>query len=168
MSHGKISSDPIRAHQRKSVASRRVGAGATCACGESRPEALITGSSPITCAECRRKTEGKSTTDLHHPAGKSNNSVTIPISVNDHRAILSTDQYDWPKRTLENPESSPLIAAAACVRGFISTISYLVVHLLEWIAGALEQIDRMLTERLGPRWWTNIDFNRNTQKGEAK
>ena len=48
----------IGAYQRKATAARRVGAGAQCACGESRPEALITGSDPTICAECQRKKRG--------------------------------------------------------------------------------------------------------------
>jgi hypothetical protein len=118
----------------------------------------------MTCEACKRSANGKSTFDWHHVAGKANHTLTIPIPVNDHRAILSVDQCDWPKRTLENPDRSPLIAAAACVRGFISTLSYLVVHLLEWIAGALERIDRLLTERFGPHWWTKIELNCITSK----
>ena len=46
--------DPIAAHQRKTVAVRRVGLEAQCACGESRPEALLSGSNPALCAACDR------------------------------------------------------------------------------------------------------------------
>ena len=47
--------------------------------------------------------------DKHHISGKANSDVTILVPVNDHRAQISVDQYDWPKRTLENPEGSPLL-----------------------------------------------------------
>jgi hypothetical protein len=168
MSQFNTPSDPIKAHQREAAAARRNGVRASCKCGEDRPEALITGSRPITCAACRRTENGKSTFDWHHVAGKAHHCLTIPVPVNDHRAILSVDQYDWPKRTLENPDRSPLIAAAACIRGFISTVIYLVDRLLKWIAEALERIDQMLTERLGPRWWINTEFNSNAETKKKK
>jgi hypothetical protein len=164
MSQFTTPSDPIKAHQRKSAAARRVGVGARCKCGEDRPEALITGSRPMTCAACKRTANGKSTLDRHHVAGKANHSLTIPIPVNDHRAILTADQYDWPKKTLENPDRSPLLAAASCIRGFISTVRYFLDKLLGWIPAVLELADQFLTHHLGPHWWTKIEFTRNTPK----
>ena len=145
--------DPIAAHQRKSVAARRVGENAQCACGELRPEALVRGSDPVICAACDRKKRDKSTSDRHHVAGRSNSPATIPIPVNDHRARLSTDQHDWPRQTLENPNGSPLLAAAACVRGFADTLFYLIEKFLLWIPGLLEALDAFLFEKLGPKWW---------------
>lgn len=105
------------------------------------------------CMECVRRKRGKSTQDNHHPAGKANNPTTTPILANDHRAELNVAQYDWPKRTLENPEGSPLLAAAACIRGFVDTIFYLIDKLLLWIPEMLEVLDRFLAEKLGPKWW---------------
>src|ERR1700741_5081556 len=93
--------DPIASHKRKVIATLRVGTGARCDCGESRPEALIAGRDPIICAECDRATWGKSKSDEHHPAGDANDPTTIPVRVNDHRAELSVAQGDWPRATLE-------------------------------------------------------------------
>lgn len=154
MSH----SDPIKAAKRRSTASRRVGIGAHCACGEDRPLALILGTKPIICAECKRRAEGHSIFDRHHPAGKSNNSATIPIPVNDHRAELSEMQYEWPEATLRNPDGSPLRSAAACVRGIIDTIRYLLDRLLAWIPRFLEALDDFLVEKLGSQWWANSEL----------
>lgn len=56
--------DPIGAAARRSKAVRRVGIGARCACGENRPLALIAGSTPMICAECRRIKEGRSIYDI--------------------------------------------------------------------------------------------------------
>jgi hypothetical protein len=100
--------------------------------------------------------------DNHHVAGKANSPVTIPVPVNDHRARLSVDQYDWPKRTLENPDRSPLIAAAGCVRGFTDTVIYLVESVLGWIAAALEALDECLTELYGSKWWLHTGFRKFT------
>lgn len=155
---------PIREHQRKAVAARRVGTGARCACGESRPEALISGSKPTICAECQRKQQEKSTTDAHHVAGKSNCNVKLAVPVNDHRAVLSPAQNDWPPKTLENPDGSPLLAGAGHIRGFVDTALYLVEKLLLWTADMLEALDAFLTEKLGKKWWHNTEFEKFSPK----
>ncbi len=144
---------PVGRYQRRARAARRVGLNSQCACGEKRPEALIAGSNPIRCAACDRERRGQTTVDVHHVAGKSNSSVTIPVLVNDHRACLSAAQDDWPKRTRENPDGSPLLAAAACTRGFASTIVYLVEKLLLPKAEMQEHLDAYLEKELGPKWW---------------
>ena len=146
--------DPAAAHGRKVRAARRVGTGARCSlCREARPQALTSRSSPLICAECQREQQGKNTSDKHHVAGKANSPITIPVPVNDHCAELSPAQQDWPKGTLENREGSPLLAAAARIRGFADTITYLMNKLLLPSAEMLEDLDRFLKERLSPLWW---------------
>jgi hypothetical protein len=145
--------DPEAACVRKATATRRAGLNAQCPCGEKRPEALIAKGERKICHECKRKEEGKTTVDSHHVFAKANSPVTIPTPANDHRAELSVAQYDWPKRTLENPERSPLLAAAGAVRGFIDYIRYLIEKGLVWVAQMLEAADAFLVERLGPQWW---------------
>lgn len=152
--------DPIGAYQRKVTAARRVGVDAQCACGEKRPEALIPRSNPTICAECRRKKHGHKTLDHHHVAGEANSPVTIPLPVNDHRARLSVDQYDWPKKTLENPDGSPLLARAARIRGYADTVLYLNEKLLLPDADMDELLDAFLTEKFGPQWWHNTELER--------
>ena len=154
--------DPIGKELRRSRAQRRVGTNSRCACGESRPEALIEGSKPITCASCRRKEKGLPIVDQHHVAGKANHDLTIPVPVNDHRAILTPDMYDWPRETRENPSGSPLLAAAACIRGFCDTLIYLVEVLLYWIAEFLEDLHSFLVDRLGETYWITQDFKRRS------
>jgi len=158
------SSDPSGAHRRKVVAARRVGVGARCACGEDRPEALIAGSTPTICAACQRAAKGRTTIDQHHFAGKANNPATIPVSVNDHRAILSVAQAEWPRSTLSNAEESPLLAGAACLRGCIDTIVYLIEKGLLWIADMLEKLELVLVKKLGPRWWANTEIEQFAPK----
>lgn len=153
--------DPITAYQRKAKAARRIGESKHCKCGESRPEALIAGSKPIICAACDRKKRGKATLDRHHVAGKVNSRITIVVPVNDHRAILSTSQHGWPQRTLENPDNSPLLAAAACIRGFVDTIYYLIEKFLLWIPELLEALDAFLAEKLGPKWWVGTPLEKH-------
>lgn len=155
--------DPIKAYERRATAARRFGAGARCACGEARPEALIAGSNPVTCAACDRKEHGKTPIDNHHVAGRANSPITVPVPVNDHRATLSNAQYDWPRNTLENPEGSPFIAAAARIRGFANTVNYLIGQLL-WVAEMLETADLLLGKRLGRRWWRKTPLKQYVPK----
>ncbi len=158
---------PISTYPRKSSAARRVGNNAQCTyCDETRPEALIANSNPLICAECQRKRQGKAITDHHHVAMRANSPTTIPVPINDHRAILSVAQYEWPRKTRENPDGSPLIAAAGCIRGVMDYIFYLIEKFLYWSAGMLEELDAYLIERLGPQWWLETPLNRFAPKGE--
>ena len=98
--------------------------------------------------------------DYHHISGKANSPLTIPVPVNDHRAKLSVDQYDWPNQTLENPSRSPLLARAACNRGFADTSVYLIEELLIPGAEMLEILDEYLVNKLGPEWWIGTELAR--------
>lgn len=159
-------SSPIRAHARKSVAARRVGEGSSCSqCGEARPAALIVGRKPMICAECDRKQHERSTTDLHHFAGRANSPVTIPVPANDHRAVLSEAQNDWPRETLCNPDGSPLLAAAASLRGFIDTVLHLIEKGLRWVAEMLEALDGWLRMKYGSQWWRGTPLEKFALKG---
>jgi hypothetical protein len=78
--------------------------------------------------------------------------------VNDHWAVLNSAQYDWPQRTRENPDGSPLIAASGHIRGFADVVLDLIKRGLRWIADMLERLDEYLAERLGPKWWLAINL----------
>jgi hypothetical protein len=144
--------DPVAAFQREATAARR-NAGRRCACGESRPEALIPESEPTICAKCYREKKGHNVNDNHHPAGKANSPETIPTPVNDHRAELSVAQQDWPKETLLNRDGCPVLKGAACVRGVIDYFHYLIDKCLVWLPEMLEQLSAFLKEKLGSKWW---------------
>lgn len=159
--------DPIRRYKRRSVAARSFKENDTCACGESRPEALVRGRRPPICTQCLREEQGKPIQDKHHPAGRANNPTTIEIPANDHRAELNPVQYDWPKKTRENPDGSPLLAAAACIRGFSDTDAYLIETLLLRNPEMLEKLDAFLVEKLGSKWWVGTElesFTRNLRR----
>lgn len=159
MSSKRIPNDPIAAAKRQSVARRRIALGARCVfCGEDRAAALVAGSNPTICKQCQRLKDGKSPCDNHHVAGKANHQLTIPVPVNDHVAILSEDQYDWPKATLENSDRSPLLAVAACIRCIYDTFLYLLHKLLFWAAEFVELLDAFLVSHFGPKWWTSQQF----------
>lgn len=157
--------DPIGAYRRGVTAQRVIGA-RKCACGETRPDALIAESEPTTCAECKRKSEGRSTFDDHHPAGKANDPTTIPVPVNDHRADLSVAQRDWPKETLENRDGSPLLADAARIRGFVDTHNYLIERLLLTRAERLERLNAYLVKKLGQKWWADAELEQEAGRNE--
>ena len=125
---------------------------------------MIRGRSRAICASCDRKKNGKTTLDQHHVAGEANSPVKIPVWVNDHVARLNIDQYDWPKKTLENPSGSPLLAAAASNRGFTDTTVYLAETLLLEKAEMLETLDVFLEERLGPKWWVGTPLEKHAPK----
>jgi hypothetical protein len=142
------------AHRREVIATRRIGEGKKCSkCGETRTRALIPSSDPVICAACDRKARKKSEKDNHHIAGPANSPITIKIPVNDHRADLSVSQQDWPRKTLANPDRSPLLSGAAHIRGFADIIVYLVEKFLLWVADMLELLDTVLEQKLGQKWW---------------
>jgi hypothetical protein len=169
MKHSQPQSDAIRKFQREAITARRAGKNTRCTfCGETRLEALVRGSKPTRCAECTRKMKGQTIMDKHHPAGRANSDATVTIPVNAHRAVLSVAQRDWPYETLENPEGCPLIAAAACIRGFIDTISHLIDELLRWIVKMLEALSALLKEKLGPKWWLDTPVSQFARKDKNK
>jgi hypothetical protein len=91
--------------------------------------------------------------DGHHIAGHANDSMTLGVPSNDHRAELSTAQQDWPSKTLQNPDGSPLLAAAARIRGFVDTSLYLMKTFLLPTAALLELLDTILEQKVGKKWW---------------
>ncbi len=105
--------------------------------------------------------------DDHHFAGKANSPATIRVPVNDHRARLSVAQSDWPKSTLANPNGSPLLASAACIRGFVDTLLYLNEEGLPWIADMLETLDALQVKQLGPRWWLKTEIEQFAPKTKS-
>jgi hypothetical protein len=151
--------DPERDYVRKKTAARRVGR-RRCACGESRPRALIAHSEPTICAACQRTEHGKTAKDRHHIAAIANSPTTMLVHVNDHRADLTELQERWPTRTRDNPDGSPVLAAAAAIRGFVDTLVYLMTKCVLWVAECLEGVDALLVARFGPTWWAKTDVAR--------
>jgi hypothetical protein len=161
--------DPIASFGREVQAARRVGEAAHCTvCGERRPLALIPGSRPKVCANCLRIEFGNSPLDNHHPAGIANNRLTVPIPVNDHRAVLSAAQCEWPPETLENPDGSPCRAGAGSIRGYFETVEYMGNGLLVNQAELLEELDIFLKVELGPNWWIGTPIERFAPKPSSR
>jgi hypothetical protein len=127
-----------------------------CACGEANPAALTrTADGEIVCYSCLLVRRGRKPVEAHHPAGRHNNPATSPIPANDHR-ILSGYQRDWPVRTLTNPDSSPLLSAAASIRGLIDWMKVQIDRVLGWVPAFLEWLDEALRQEKGDHWWTSM------------
>ena len=104
------------------------------------------------------------TEDDHHFAGQANSPITVSFPANDHVAELTPAQRDWPRKTLENPDGSPLLAAAASLRGFIDTVLHLMEKGLRWIADLLEKADAFLTQKFGENWWVGTELEKFAPK----
>jgi hypothetical protein len=124
-------------------------------CGEQDPFTLSGRDPDVICYECLARRSGKSPTEEHHPFGRRNDPLTVRVPGNPHRT-LSALQRSWPVRTLRNPEGSPLLRAAATVRGWLNVL-HVIVERVGWVPAYLERLDQQLTGRLGPRWWTRLD-----------
>lgn len=141
--------DPVKAWARAARAQRRAGEDWACpTCGENRPHAKARD----VCFECDRLAQGREPYEDHHIFGRQNGGAQLRVSINDHRAELSVAQYSWPPKTMENASGSPLLRAAAYLRGLADAIRY-VLGECEWIAECLERLDEWLGKKLGPLWW---------------
>jgi hypothetical protein len=147
----------LAAQHREAMAERCLGENRECVdCGETRVFALERKSDPRLCTESRKRMEGKTTMEKHHIFSRANSEITISISANDHRADLSESQKEWPEQTLRNPDGSPLLRAAAFVRGFVDTLLYLAEKFLLWAAEMLERLNAHLIAKYGPKWWLDM------------
>jgi hypothetical protein len=105
------------------------------------------------CASCHVQLQGKQPTEEHHPAGRANDPFTVPVPATDH-AVLTDWQYDWPRGTWRNPDGSPLLRAAASLRGWLDILRLLIERTMGWIPAFLEHLDTILRQQLGEGWRT--------------
>jgi hypothetical protein len=122
-------------------------------CPERNPFAL-TGVHPgIVCYEHRAERAGRPWLERHHPPGQHNDSSDVADAPgNDHR-VLNGRQSLWPQETLRNPDGSPLLRAAAALRGWLDVLWLIMTRTVGWIPEYLERLDAWLRDRLGERWW---------------
>jgi hypothetical protein len=124
-------------------------------CPETDPFALTQTPDGLRCYECQALAAGRPWTERQHPAGRRNHPATVPIPGNDHR-VVDDLKNDWPRDTLRNPDGSPLLCAAACLRGWLDTLRLIVERTVGWIPPFLEHLDTWLTSQLGHGWWHRI------------
>lgn len=146
-----MTDNPITTDARHARRRRALPPDARCACGEMDPCCLVETDAGIQCYGCRARNASRSGTEQHHVAGRHNLATTVPIPNNEHR-ILSDRQQDWPTTTLRNPDRSPLLQAAAAIRGWLDILVLILERAVGWIPGFLEALDAWLCARLGPAW----------------
>jgi hypothetical protein len=127
-------------------------------CLETDPLALTGAQSNIVCEEHLADRQDNPWTPDHHCSGRANSPVMVPVPANDH-AVVSKVQSLWPRETLRNPKGSPLLRAAAAIRGWLEILRLTIDRTVGWVAPALEELDRLLTKRLGEGWWREIGWN---------
>lgn len=124
-------------------------------CGETDPLALTGRHPQLRCYECQALARGRPWVEQQHPAGRANHPATVPIPGNDHR-VVDDHKNDWPRTTLRNPDGSPLLRAAACLRGWLDTLQLILERTLAWIPDFLEELDQWLTHLHGRTWWRQL------------
>jgi len=65
-------------------------------------------------------------------------------------------QRDWPEHTLRNPDGSPLLAAAAAIRGWLDVLWLVMQRTVGHIPVLLESLDEGLRTTYGDRWWEGL------------
>jgi hypothetical protein len=122
-------------------------------CTETNPFALIGSHPELFCAAHAAEFAGKRWFELHHISGQANDATdTAAVPINDHK-ILSEYQDRWPRRTLQNPDGSPLLRAAAATRGGLDILHLIIARTVGWVPRFLERLDAWLRRKLGDRWW---------------
>ncbi len=122
-------------------------------CDETDPSALTGAEPDIVCYEHLAERHGRSWTEGDHLAGQHNEPTEIiELPGNDHR-VKSDLMEDWPDRTIRNPNHSPLIRAAATIRGWLDVLRIIIMRAVGWIPPFLERLDAWLTGTIGEAWW---------------
>jgi hypothetical protein len=128
------------------------------ACAETDPFALFGVHPDIVCDECRAIEQGRSPVEGHHVSGRANDpDDVIDLPGNDHRA-LSAAQLGWPAETLRNPNGSPLLRAAAAIRGWLEVLALILDRTVGWVPGFLEWLEAALGTAIGPAWWADLGW----------
>jgi hypothetical protein len=127
-------------------------------CTETDPFALTDTDPDIVCYEHQNNAAGRPVVEAQHVAGQHNSDVTVPMLGNDHRVADSYKQHDWPVATLRNPHGSPLLKAAATLRGWLDLLRVVIDRAMGWIPVFLEKLDAALTVLHGPQWWVALDL----------
>jgi hypothetical protein len=128
-------------------------------CREAKPFALTGVDPDILCYEHRADLRSRPWLESHHPAGRHNGPVTVELPGNEHR-ILSGRQESWPRETLRNRDGSPLLKAAATLRGWLDVLWLIQSCTVGWIPELLEQLDAWLRVTVGERWWDELGWRK--------
>lgn len=122
-------------------------------CDEVDPLALTGVAPEIFCYEHEAVRKNRPWSEGHHLAGRRNDEETVGVPGNDHRILSELQNVRWARDTLRNPDASPLLRAAAALRGWLDVLTLIVTRTAGWVPPFLEQLDAWLREQIGPRWW---------------
>lgn len=129
-------------------------------CDETNPFAFTGVHPDLLCYEHRLIRAGRDWLEDHHWKGQHNDPLDkSPVPGDDHR-VLSGLQQSWPRETLRNPDGSPLLVAAAALRGWLDVLWLMIVRTVGWIPEFLEQLDAWLRQQLAERWWDDFGWNK--------
>jgi hypothetical protein len=128
------------------------------ACQETDPFALTGVHPDILCSEHDADAQGRSWIEDHHVAGRQNDPTTVPLPANDHSAVTAR-QTLWDRDTLRNQNGSPLLRMAAWIGGWVEVMRVMIDRSIGRIPAALEKLDVLLTDRLGPGWWEELGWD---------
>ena len=126
-------------------------------CKETNPFTMVGCHPDIWCYEHQLLNMGKHPYESHHQAGQHNSDVEADVPGNDHR-VISELQAHWPEDTLRNPEQSPLLAAAAAIRGWMDVLRIILDRSVGWIPEFLEWLHVVLVDLFGGDWWTRLGW----------
>ena len=126
-------------------------------CDETDPLVLMGHFPDIHCYEHYLLRSEKKPFEAHHVAGRHNSDVTADVPGNEHR-LLSECQGFWSEDTLRNPEHSPLLVAAAAIRGWLDVMQVIIDRSIGWIPEFLEWLHRILVDQIGSDWWVKFEW----------
>lgn len=149
--------DELRREERYRQLGTRTPVCAWPGCGERNPFALTGRDPDISCYEHYLLRNRRSPYEGHHVAGRHNSDVVAFVPGNEHR-ILSECQSAWPEDTLRNPDHSPLLVAAAAIRGWLDVLRVILERSIAWIPEFLEWLHRTLVDLYGPDWWEELGW----------
>jgi hypothetical protein len=122
-------------------------------CPETDPLALIGTYPSIYCYEHDALLKRLPWLEAHHASAKANDPMTVQTPGNDHRVLSELQNASWPRETLRNPDGSPLLRAAAAIRGWLDLLYVVMTRTVSWVPAFLEGLDAWLRERIGSMWW---------------
>jgi hypothetical protein len=152
-----MSQEALNRAVRTTRRARSLGPDSRCVrCGCTEVTALVRrkrgGHHVILCYECAQARAVRRTIEGHHLLGKVNDSATIPVPGNAHRA-LSDLQLDRPAALRDNPDRDPLVWLAQMCEALKEHFIYW-VEWLDRIAAWLLALSQRLRAQFGAAWWT--------------
>lgn len=132
-------------------------AGQCYLCGERDHHALVAGSDPVMCYECKARAEGKSGFERHHLFGRANSAFAVNLPANMHRR-LSAMQEEWPEEVLRNPQGDPFMTMDATVFGILDLLKIAIDYARQWMHETFRRLSAWFTAQYGERYRERPDL----------